>query len=42
MSKFNYKEQHAVVVKCSSEDEQKETYERLKKEGYTDLKIVSV
>ena len=42
MSKFNYKEQHAVIVKCSSEDEQKEVYERLKKDGYKDLKIVSV
>lgn len=42
MSKFNYKEQHAVVVKCSSEDEQKRTFEELKKLGFNDLKIVSV
>lgn len=43
MSKnFNYKEQHAVIVKCSSEKEQQEVYEKLKKEGYKDLKIVSV
>lgn len=42
MSKFNYKEQHAVIVKCSSEDEQKKVFEQLKKLGFKDLKIVSV
>ncbi|WP_255365514.1 hypothetical protein [Bizionia sp. APA-3] len=42
MSTFNYKEQHAVIVKCSSENEQKETFEKLKKLGYNDLKLVSV
>lgn len=42
MSKFNYKEQHAVIVKCSSEDEQKRIFERLKELGFNDLKIVSV
>ncbi len=43
MSKqFNYKEQHAVIVKCSSEDEQKKVFEKLKKQGYNDLKLVSV
>lgn len=42
MSKFTYKEQHAVIVKCSSEDEQKEAFEKLKKLGFKDLKIVSV
>ncbi|MFZ6038623.1 MAG: hypothetical protein ACOYU1_10410 [Bacteroidota bacterium] len=42
MSKFNYKQQHAVIVKCSSESEQKEIFEKLKKLGFKDLKIVSV
>lgn len=43
MSKqFKYKEQHAVIVKCSSEGEQKQTFEKLKKQGYKDLKLVSV
>lgn len=42
MSKFNYKEQHAVIVKCSSEMAQKEVFEKLKKMGFKDLKIVSV
>ena len=42
MSKFMYKEQHAVIVKCSSEDEQKKVFEELKKNGYKDLKLVSV
>lgn len=39
---FSYKEQHAVIVKCSSEDEQKEIFEKLKKLGFKDLKVVSV
>lgn len=42
MSKFNYKEQHAVIVKCSSEDEQKRVFEQLKKLKFKDLKLVSV
>ena len=42
MSKFNYKEQHAVIVKCSSENEQKKVFEKLKKDGFKDLKLVSV
>jgi len=42
MSKFTYKEQHAVIVKCSNEDEQRKTFEELKKMGYKDLKLVSV
>ena len=42
MTKFNYKEQHAVIVRCGSEEEQKEIFERLKSQGLTDLKIVSV
>lgn len=37
MSKFTYKEQHAVIVKCSSEAEQKKVFEKLKKEGFKDL-----
>jgi hypothetical protein len=40
--KFNYKEQHAVIVKCISEKQQKEIFENLKKQGYNDLKLVSV
>lgn len=42
MANFIYKEQHAVIVKCSSEDEQRQTFEKLKKMGFNDLKIVSV
>ena len=42
MSKFKYKEQHDVIVKCSSEDEQRKVFEELKKNGYKDLKLVSV
>ncbi|SDE46238.1 hypothetical protein [Riemerella columbipharyngis] len=42
MTKFNYKEQHAVIVKCSSEEEQKKVFEQLKNLGFNDLKIVSV
>lgn len=42
MKKFNYKEQHAVIVKCNSEEEQKAIFEQLKKLGFNDLKIVSV
>lgn len=42
MKTFNYKEQHAVIVKCSSEQEQKKIFEKLKSEGYKDLKLVSV
>lgn len=42
MAKFNYKEQHAVLVKCSSEEEQKKIYKKLKELGFNDLKVVSV
>ena len=43
MSKnFTYKEQHAVIVKCSSEEEQKQIFEKLKEMGFKDLKVVSV
>ncbi len=42
MGNFNYKEQHAVIVKCTSEDEQKEVFEKLKEMGFNDLKVVSV
>nr|DAY36225.1 MAG TPA: Peptidyl-tRNA hydrolase [Caudoviricetes sp.] len=42
MTKFNYKEQHAVIVRCDSEEEQREIFEQLKSQGITDLKIVSV
>ena len=42
MSKFNYKEQHAVIVRVSSESEQKRVFEKLKGMGFNDLKIVSV
>ena len=39
--KFNYKPQYGVVVICSSEQEQKEIYERLEKIGLK-LKVVVV
>lgn len=39
--KFNYKEQFGVIVICQSEQEQKEVFEKLKKEGLT-LKVVTV
>jgi len=42
MSNFKYKEQHAVIVKCGSEEEQQSTFEKLKKLGFNDLKVVSV
>lgn len=42
MSAFNYKEQYAVIVKCSSEDEQKRIFELLKQMGLSNLKVVSV
>ena len=42
MATFNYKEQHAVIVKCGNESEQQQTFIRLKELGYNDLKIVSV
>ncbi len=42
MGKFNYKERHAVIVKCSSEEEQKEVFNKLKELGFINLKIVSV
>ncbi len=38
---FSYKEQYGVIVICTNEVEQKEVYERLKKEGLI-LKVVSV
>lgn len=38
---FNYKSQYGVVVVCKDEADQKEIYERLKKEGLT-LKVVCV
>ena len=43
MSKnFTYKEQHAVIVQWSSEEEQKQIFEKLKEMGFKDLKVVSV
>lgn len=42
MAKFKYQEQHAVLVKCSNEEEQKKIFEKLKKLGFNDLKVVSV
>lgn len=42
MAKFTYKEQHAVVIKCSSEADQKKVFERLKKLGFINIKLVSV
>jgi len=42
MSEFKYQEQHAVIVKCSSEKEQISFVEKLKKLGFQNLKVVSV
>ena len=42
MAKFKYKEQHAIIIKVSSEQEQKELFEKLQKMGFTNLKVVSV
>ena len=39
---FNYKEQHAVIVKVADEAEQKRIFEQLRALGFSDLKIVSV
>lgn len=39
---FNYREQHAVVIIVSTETEQKELFEKLKKDGFKNLKVVSV
>lgn len=41
MSKFQYKEQYAVVVICKDEKEQEETYNKLKEEGHN-IKVVAV
>ncbi|WP_286913207.1 hypothetical protein [Flavobacterium sp. UBA4197] len=42
MASFNYKEQHAVIVKCGNEVEQKQIFDKLKEMGFNDLKVVSV
>lgn len=42
MTNFNYKEQHAVIIKVDTEKEQKELFEKLKKMGFKKLKVVSV
>lgn len=39
---FNYKEQHAIIIKVATEKEQKELFEKLKAMGFENLKIVSV
>lgn len=39
---FNYKEQHAVIIKVDSEQEQKDLFEKLKAMGFKNLKVVSV
>lgn len=41
MGKYTYKPQYGVIVICANENEQKEVYERLQKEGLT-LKVVNV
>lgn len=38
---FNYKEQYGVIVICKTENEQKEVFEKLQKEGLK-LKVVTV
>lgn len=39
---FTYREQHAVIVRVATEQEQKEVFDKLKELGFTDLKVVSV
>lgn len=39
---FSYREQHAVIIRVATEQEQKELFEKLKELGFTDLKVVSV
>lgn len=39
---FKYREQHAVVVKVQTEEEQKKAYEALLQLGFKDIKVVSV
>ena len=39
---FSYKEQHAIIVRVDTEDEQKKVFEKLQKLGFKNLKIVSV
>lgn len=39
---FNYKEQHAVVIIVNTEQQQKELFEKLRSEGFKNLKVVSV
>lgn len=39
---FSYKEQHAVIVRVATEQEQQQVFEKLKELGFTDLKVVSV
>lgn len=41
-NKFTYKEQHAVIIKVASEQEQKALFEKLKQMGFENLKVVSV
>jgi hypothetical protein len=41
-AKFTYHEQHAVIIKVATERKQKELFEWLKKQGFTNLKVVSV
>ena len=42
MAEFNYKPQHAVIIKVDTEKEQKELFDKLKKMRFKNLKIVSV
>lgn len=39
--KFEYKEQYGLVILCDGEEEQKNLFNRLKKEGFK-LKVVVV
>jgi hypothetical protein len=39
---FSYKEQHAVIIIAESERAQKALFESLQKQGFKNLKIVSV
>ena len=38
---FKYRPQYAVIIRCTDETEQRNTYERLRAEGFS-LKVVNV
>lgn len=40
--KFSYREQHAVIIIVDTEVQQLALFEKLRKQGYKNLKVVSV